>query len=156
LQTIRISSLRSFSLCKVVHNLLVTVGLLDVAVVKVHDGVAIRECLSPHSIAENHLFLSILVSSLYLAIIPNDLFLHNRVLRFSIVVMIWELHFVILFFVIHSCHVLLFFDVRFLVLLIYFRNVIDRLVVGRVHLSILHFIFFVLDHFFFYAWSLIF
>lgn len=100
LQTIWISCLSCLCLSKVVHNLLVCVCLLDIAVIEVNNCVAIREGLSTNAIAKNDFFFSINVSTLDFAIIADNLVLNLRVWLFFIMVLVWELHFIIFFFVV--------------------------------------------------------
>jgi hypothetical protein len=71
--------------------------LLDVVVVEVDDGVPIGMGLPANSIREYHLFLSIEVSPLDLAVVADDLLLDRVVVGILLVVVLaWELHFVIL------------------------------------------------------------
>jgi len=71
LQSIRKRRLRSFRLCKVVHNFLIWKSLLDIIISEVDDHVTVRMGLSPDSIRENYFFLAWLVNSLDLAIMTN-------------------------------------------------------------------------------------
>ena len=96
LQTIWESRLRGLSISKVVDYSLIRVSLLDVVVVEVHDCVPIREHLSLHPVVEDHLLLAILVQSLNLAIVTDDL-LYDFQIRWALVVVLsWELHVVVL------------------------------------------------------------
>ena len=59
LQSIDKCGLGCLCLCKVVNHLLIREGLLDVVVVEVHDGVAVRVRLSFDSVAEDYFFLAV-------------------------------------------------------------------------------------------------
>ena len=58
LQTIRVRSLRSFSLSEIVNNSLVRKGLLDIFVCKIHNQVAVSVGLPPNPISENDFLLA--------------------------------------------------------------------------------------------------
>ena len=73
------SSLSCFCVREVVHNFLVRICLLDIVIVEVNDGVSIRECLPPDSIAKDHFLLSIQVCPLDLAIVSNYLVLDRDI-----------------------------------------------------------------------------
>ena len=79
LKTIRIGCLSSFSFSKIINNFLIRISLFDIIVIEVNNCVSIRECFSFHSIAEDNLFLSILISSLNLTIIANYLILNSYI-----------------------------------------------------------------------------
>jgi len=96
LQSIDKSCLSSFCFCKVVCDFLVWESLLDVLIVKVYDGVAVRETFTFHTIIENHLLLSRSVDTLDLAIVANDL-LNNLAIGWSFtMVFFWVFETVIL------------------------------------------------------------
>ena len=103
LQTIWESRLRGLSISKVVDYSLIRVSLLDVVVVEVHDCVPIGEHLSLHPVVEDHLLLPILVQSLNLAIVTDDL-LYDFQIRWALVVVLCrELHVVVLLLFIQCC-----------------------------------------------------
>ena len=90
------SSLGSFCLCKVVCDFLVRESLLDVLIVKVNDGVAVRETFTFYAIIENDLLFSRSIDTLDLAIMANDL-LNNLTISWSFtMVLFWEFKTVIL------------------------------------------------------------
>lgn len=95
LKTIRERGLCCLCLSEVVYNSLISIGLLDVIVVEVDNGVSVREHLSLHSIVEDDLFLSVFVDSLNLPIISNYLLDHLHVGGRLAVVVRRELHVVI-------------------------------------------------------------
>lgn len=96
LQSIDKSSLSSFCLCEVVCDFLVREGLLDVLIIKVNDGVAVRETFPFHTIIENNFLLSRSIDSLDLAIVANNL-LNNLAISWSFtMVLFWEFKTVIL------------------------------------------------------------
>lgn len=76
LQPIVVGGLRGLGLSKVVHYLQVRVRLLDVIIVKVHDGVSVWEGLSSDAVAEDDLFLSIHVRPLDLTVVAYKLLSH--------------------------------------------------------------------------------
>jgi hypothetical protein len=73
LEAISEGGLCSPCLSEVIDNSLISVCLLDVIVIEVHYGVAVREYLSLNTIVEDHFFLSVLVHSLNLTIVSNNL-----------------------------------------------------------------------------------
>ena len=98
LEAVRVSCLGGLSICKVVNNLLVGIGLLYIVIVEVDDSIPIRVCLSPDSVGEDHFFLAIEECPLDLTVIANDLLLDRGVVWILLVVVLtWELHFVIFF-----------------------------------------------------------
>lgn len=92
LEAVGEGSLCCLSLGKVVDNLLVSVGLLDVVVIEVDDGVAIGEHLPLHSIVEDHFLLPVLVDTLDLPVVADDLLDHLQVRRVLVVILQRELH----------------------------------------------------------------
>lgn len=97
-------------LCEVVDNFLIRIGLLDVYIVEVYNGVSIREGLAPHAIAKDDLLLSVEVSSLHLAVITYDLLQYICVSLILAMVLIRHLHLKVFFLVIFDILVLLNFD----------------------------------------------
>jgi len=105
LQAIREGSLCGLGLCKIVDDLLVWVSLLDIIIIEVNNGVPIWEYFPLNAIIKDYLFFAVLVYSLNLAIMSNNL-LHNlHVLGVLIVVDLWELHIevLLLFFISIRC-----------------------------------------------------
>lgn len=92
LQTIWEGGLGGLSLCKIVHDLLVWVGLLDIVVIEVDNGVSVGEDFPLNSIVEDDLFFPILINPLNLTIMANDLLNHFHVSWVLAVVDWWELH----------------------------------------------------------------
>ena len=92
LQAVGEGGLRGPRLRKVVDDALVRIGLLDVVVVEVDDGVAVGEHLALDAIVENHLFLSIFIHSLDLSIVSNNLLDHLHIRRRLAMVLHGELH----------------------------------------------------------------
>jgi hypothetical protein len=75
---------------------LVREGLLDVLIVKVNYGVAVRETFTFYAIIENNLLLARSVDTLDLTIMANDL-LNNLAISWSFtMVLFWEFKTVIL------------------------------------------------------------
>ena len=101
LQAISVCGLRGSRLGEVVDDLAVRIGLLDVAIVEVYDGVAVAERLPTHSIAEDDFLLAVGVRTLHLAIVTHDALGGLSVLLVSVVVPVKELHLVILLFFVH-------------------------------------------------------
>lgn len=89
----------SLCLSEVVDYLLVRVSLLDIIVVEVNYSVTVREHLSLDSVVEDNLLLAVLVDTLDLAIVSDDLLYHPHV--WGVLVMVWlrELHIKLLVFV---------------------------------------------------------
>jgi len=125
-------ALRGFCICKVVDDLRIWVGLLDVVIVEVDDGVAVGECLSPDPVAEDYLFFAVHVRALYLAVVTHHLLLDRRVLGVgAAVVALVHLHFEV-FLVFFACRLVVRIRELILVLLqaalvVDFRNLVDRL-----------------------------
>lgn len=136
LESVSVGSLRRLCLGEVVHDLLVGEGLLDVAVVEVNDCVSVWEGFSADTVAEDYFLLAIEVGSLDLAVVAYDLVLYFGVFGLLIVIIAWELHFVVFFIIFHvgtgisSIGVHLWGHVVFMLLLLitYFRNVSKGLI----------------------------
>lgn len=99
LQAIRESGLRGLCLCKVVNDLLIGICLLDVVVVEVDYRIAVEEHFSLHSVVEDHFLFPVLIDTLDLAIMSNDLFDHFHIGGSFVVVLLRELHIKLLRFV---------------------------------------------------------
>ena len=97
LKSIWIGRLGRLGLRKVINNFLIRVRLLDIIIVEVDDGVAIRERLPADAIAENDLLLAVVVRPLHLAVVSDNLILNLRVWLLLVVVLVRELHLVVLF-----------------------------------------------------------
>lgn len=93
-------SLRGLGFGEVVDDALVGVGLFDVAVVKVDNGVAVGEDLALNTVVEDHLLLPVLIDALDLAIVTDDLLHHFHVGCALVVVVKRELHVEVLLFLI--------------------------------------------------------
>ncbi len=92
LKTIWKGGLGRLSLSKIVNDLLVWVGLFDIMIIEVNDGITIWEYFPLHAIIKNYLLFTVLINSLNLTIVTNNL-LHNlHVLRILIMVDLRELH----------------------------------------------------------------
>jgi hypothetical protein len=98
LESIRESRLCGLSISKVVDYFLVSIGLLDVVIIKVHYSVAVRENLTLHAIIEDHLLLPIFIKSLDLAIVADDLFNDLHIGWGFIMILRWELHVIVFIF----------------------------------------------------------
>jgi hypothetical protein len=79
LKSFRECSLCCFCLCKVVDHFRIWVSLFYIVIVEIDDRISIWESFSPDTVAENDLFLSILVCSLDFSIVSYDLILNSRV-----------------------------------------------------------------------------
>lgn len=101
LQTIRKRCLRRFRICEVVDDALVRISLLDIVVVEVDDCVSVWEDLTLDTVIEDYFLLSILVESLDLSIVTNNLFYYLHVAWRLVVIFLWELHVVVFFFFLH-------------------------------------------------------
>jgi len=113
------SSLCSLSIGKVVHHFLIGVGLLDVVVVEIHDGVSIREGLSSNSVAEDNFLLAIDICPLNLSVVTHYLVLHCCVSMVSgTVVFLWHFHFEIFVFIFLEFVKFTFLAISFLLLAI--------------------------------------
>lgn len=80
------------SLSKVVNNLLVGVGLLDIAVIEVDNGVAIWKHLPFNAVIEDDFLLSVFVNSLYFSVVAYYLLNNFHVGRLLAVIVRGELH----------------------------------------------------------------
>ena len=98
--------LRGPRLSKVVDDSLISIGLLNIVVIEVDNGVSVWEHLSFDSIVEYDFLLSIFVHSLDLSIVSYDLFHDLHVDRCLAVVLHREFHveFLILLFLICICN----------------------------------------------------
>jgi len=97
LESVAVGWLGSLGLSKIVNNLLIRIGLLNIIIVEVHNSIPIRVCLSPDPIGEYNLLLAIQECPLDLAIIAHDLLLDGGVVRILLVVVLaGELHLVVL------------------------------------------------------------
>ena len=83
--------LRCLSLCKVVYNLLVRVGLFDVGIVEINNRVAVWEGFALHTVVEDDFFLATRVDPLDLAVVADDLVYDLGVCKRLSVVLLWEL-----------------------------------------------------------------
>ena len=83
--------LRCLSLCKVVYNLLVRVGLFDVGIVEINNRVAVWEGFALHTVVEDNFLLATGVDSLDLAVVANDLVYDLGVRKRLSVVLLGEL-----------------------------------------------------------------
>lgn len=117
LQAISVSRLSSLSLSKVVDNLAVWIGLLDVLVVEVNDRIAIRKGFSPDSITEDNFLLAIGEVPLDLTIVAYDSVLWLGVLVVLVVVSLGELHLKVLIFLFITISMELFFLLLVLLIL---------------------------------------
>lgn len=97
LEAVRVSCLRGLGLGKIVYDLLVWIGLLDIVVIEIDDRVPVGERLSAHAVAEDDLFLAVEVRSLHFSVVADDLVLHLRILLLLVVILVRELHLIILF-----------------------------------------------------------
>jgi len=86
LQTIREGTLSSPGIGEVVNDFLVSEGLLNVLVCKIHDHVSIGMGLSLHAVGKNNFLLAALVNTLDFAVMPYDLIDHLLILYRLIVV----------------------------------------------------------------------
>ena len=84
--------MRCLGLSKVVDDFLVRVGLLDIIIIEVDNRVAIGEYFPLHSIVEDYLLLPVLIDSLDLPVMPDDLLHDLHVLGVLVVVDLRELH----------------------------------------------------------------
>ena len=84
--------LRGPRFSKVVDDSLISIGLLNIVVIEVDNGVAVGDHLSLDSIVEYDFLLSIFVHSLDLSIVSYDLFHHLHVDRCLAVVLHREFH----------------------------------------------------------------
>lgn len=91
LESIVKRSLSRFRFRKVVDYFQVREGLLDILIIKVDYGVAIRERFTLDSVVKNHFLLSIGVHSLDFTIASNVLVYHLGAGRGLGVVLSWEL-----------------------------------------------------------------
>ena len=99
LESIRECCLCSFSLGKVVDDLLVWVGLLDIIIIEVDNGVSVGEDFPFDAIIKNYLLLSVFINSLNLTIMTYNL-LHNfHVLRILVMINLREFHVKIFLFI---------------------------------------------------------
>jgi hypothetical protein len=98
LQAVLECCLGGFCLSEIVSDFLIRIGLFDVLVVEVDDRVAVRECLTLHTVVEDHLFLAILVNPLNFAVVSNDLLHYLGVGQCLTVVLGWELETEVVFF----------------------------------------------------------
>jgi hypothetical protein len=73
LKSIIESGLGGLSFRKIIDYFLVREGLLDILIIKIYDGVAVRERFTLNTVVKNDLFLTIGVHSLDLAISSNVL-----------------------------------------------------------------------------------
>ena len=90
LELVRERSLRCLCLREEVNNFSVLECLLDVLIVEVNYGVAIREGLTFDTVVENYFFLSILIDALNLAIVAHVLFDHFLVSKRLTMILLWE------------------------------------------------------------------
>ena len=90
LKLVREGSLRRLCLSKEVDDLSVLESLLNILVVEVNYGVAIREGLTFDTVVENDFFLSILIDALNLAIVAHVLFDHFLVSKRLTMILLWE------------------------------------------------------------------
>ena len=118
LKTIRVRCLRGFSLSKIVNYFLVGIGLFNVIIIEINDGVPVRECLSFHTIAENNLFLTILVCSLNLTVVSNYLILYCHVLSEFLIVIFWQKFHLVIFVLLIIFVILLNFFIFILIVVI--------------------------------------
>ena len=85
------SRLRRLSLCEVVYNLLVRIGLFDVGIVEINNRVAVWEGFALHTVVEDNFLLATGVDSLDLAVVANDLVYDLGVRKRLSVVLLGEL-----------------------------------------------------------------
>ena len=85
------SRLRRLSLCEVVYNLLVRVGLFDVGIVEINDRVAVWEGFALHTVVEDNFLLTTGVDPLDLAVVADDLVYDLGVGKRLAVVLLGEL-----------------------------------------------------------------
>ena len=100
LKTISESRLRGFSFSKIINNLLIRKSLLNIIIIKIHYCVSIRKYFSFNAIVEDHFLFTVLIHSLNLSIIANHLFNNFHVDRCLIMILRWEFHIKVLFFLI--------------------------------------------------------
>lgn len=100
LQTVWEGCLSGLSICKVVDNALIRVGLLYVVVVEVDYGVSIWENLSLHSVVEDHFLFAIFVKTLDFSIVTYYLLNDFQISWGFVVILLRELHVIVLLLVI--------------------------------------------------------
>ena len=83
--------LGSLRLTEVVHDSLIRICLLHIAIVEVHYSVPVLKSLPPDFVGEYDFFLSILINALHLAVLPDNLVRHSGVLFILIMVLLREL-----------------------------------------------------------------
>ena len=81
---------------------MVGVGLLDIVVIEVDDSVAVGEDFPLNSIVEDDFLLPVLVHSLNLTIMPDDLLDHLHISWVLVVIDLRELHVKVLLLVLVS------------------------------------------------------
>ena len=125
-------------------------------IVEENDCIAIWECFSPHTVAEDHFLLAAQISSLNLSIVADYLVLDCSISRVrSAMIPSWHLHFVVLRFSFRILFFLLLLasllgSSRLILLLVFvdFRDVVNWLVVLILHIHfILNFILLPLEFF---------
>lgn len=115
----------SLCFCKIIHNFLVWVSLLDIIIVEINYGVSIRECFSSYTIWKYYFFLTINEYSLYFPIIAHNLILDSIIIRISLtVIFLWELHLIIFIFLLIISLMLLLLLILAHWFIIYFWNII--------------------------------
>lgn len=80
-----------------VYNSLIWISLLHIAIIEVHYSVPILKSLSPHFVGEYDFLLSVLINALHLAVLPDNLVSHSRILLILIMVLLRELKRVLVF-----------------------------------------------------------
>lgn len=140
LESVREGRLGRAGFCKVVHNLLVREGLLDVTIVEVDDSVAIREGLPLDSVAEDDFLFAVVVGPLNFPVISDDLVLDRGVFRPLIVILLWHFHLkVFLVLLINSILILVFLDSRVVVVVALVVNLASSVAQHLMHLVLLIF-----------------
>lgn len=97
LQAIWEGRLSCFSFSKIVNYSLISIGLLDVAIVEIDNSVTIRENFTLYSIIENNFFLAILINSLNFSIMSDDLLNNFHVYGALVMILLRELHIKVFF-----------------------------------------------------------
>jgi hypothetical protein len=92
LQTIWKSCLGCPFLCKIIHNSLICIRLLNIVVIEVDYSVSVWEDFSFDTIVKDNLFLSIFVFALYLTIRRDNFFDDSHISLFFVVVVRKKLH----------------------------------------------------------------
>lgn len=91
LESVREGGLRRLCLSKVINNFLVGPSLLDILIVEVYYGVAIREAFSLDTVVEDDLLFAVGVYSLNLSVMRDDL-VNNSCILGSLAVVLLRQH----------------------------------------------------------------